>query len=92
MVEWLEICFINIINFQKLGILVLKRNVDQGKLFLIIFYLHNTETCIRGNKVVGIYILNVITYIVLETTYTLVTLLSIYLYLSYIPDYQISSL
>lgn len=33
-----------------MDILVLKRNVDQGKLFKIIFYLHNTETCIRGEK------------------------------------------
>lgn len=74
-----------------MDILVLKRNVDQGKSYFICIIQKHVFN--RGEKGGGkIYILNVITYIVLETTYTLVTLLSIYLYLSYIPDYQISSL
>lgn len=47
MVEWLEICLINIINFQKHGHTCIKKKCRPRK---IIFYLHNTETCIRGEK------------------------------------------
>lgn len=84
---------INIINFQKHGHTCIKKKCRPRKTFFKLYFFCIIQKHVLGEKkVVGIYILNVITYIVLETTYTLVPLLSIYLYLSYIPDYQISSL
>lgn len=49
MVEWLEICLINIINFQKHGHTCIKKKCRPRKTFLkLYFFLDNTETCIRG--------------------------------------------